>query len=70
MTQEQYKRAVEISEQIEELEQSKLYLREMEFRYNCCRTDYAKRIISKFRIMACTEIDNEIENLKKEIEEL
>lgn len=68
MTQEQYKRAVEIKRQIEELEFAKTYLRDMEFRCNC--TNSVKCIISKFRIMACTEIDAEIEKLKKEIETL
>lgn len=68
MTQEQYNRAVEIKRQEEELKFVKTYLRDMEFRCNC--TTSVKCIISKFRIMACTEIDNEIEKLKKEIEEL
>lgn len=68
MTQEQYNRAVELNGQIQELENAKSYLRDMEFIYNC--TNYVKRIISKFRIITNNEIDAEIEKLKKEIEEL
>ena len=68
MTQEQYNRAVEIRKRIEELENAKHYLREVDS--NCRYSNYVRSLISKFRIMTNNEIDNEIEKLKKEIEEL
>lgn len=70
MTQEQYNRALELNGQIEELENAKRYIRDMEFRYNSNFTNCAKCIISKYRIMVNSEIDAEIEKLKKKIEEL
>lgn len=79
MTEEQYKRAVEINNRFEELEKIKDLLQNffLTFIRNCCCASYPNGIfecigeyLSRHDKMIREDIDNEIEKLKKEIEEL
>ena len=79
MTEEQYKRAVEINNRFEELEKIKDLLQNsfLTFIRNCCCASYPNgtfecigEYLSRHDKMIREDIDNEIEKLKKEIEEL
>ncbi len=74
MTQEQYNRALEISDKLRKLEE--LYKNRIQWRLSImsCDTEIDTRIIKdiifQHEIMIQLEIFEEIEKLKKEIEEL
>lgn len=79
MTQEQYNRAMEINQRLEELEKIKDLLQNsfLTFIRNGCCASYPNgtfecigEYLSCHDKMIREEIDNEIEKLKKEIEEL
>lgn len=69
MTQEQYNRAVEINERLKEMKEARRNIARL-----LIDELYSKKsiysILEKHVEKMCTEIDAEIEKLKKEIEEL
>lgn len=81
MTQEQYNRAVEISKRLEELDEVKKEIEGTSSHLlSYCKSDYKpcaewkmrdiSDILDRHDMMIRAEIDEEIEKLKKEVEEL